>query len=485
MADRTAAFTVEWKPAGSWVDITSSIAEVSGDLELSGNRDNALSFGDASDLRCTVQTSNLSLQATAYLDVPIRVFFDIDGTEAQEFHGIIAGRDRDQTSLTFQCEGFQRLIARTRVYSPAFFRRPVATATSIASIEDPDDPDYAAGLINYALWQAGGRPAEQDFDFPTATFYYSIPETALLAPEWSWLAGENAWDECLKLARASGGQIFQGGDGIVYYLQPLSFGSGTAAFTFDENVYGDLTEAGTGDLVVTKVQCAYVPRVAQAVQEVLNDTTPRLLPDLVTTTIVLEAQNPLKALLLSGGTLPADALKACFLDGRETVAGDLDVTVTLLGQQITLEIENTSAYPISLNAIVIQGEPIVAGEAGTSSAGTGENMLTLEDNPYVQSQAHAERLCIMALAFHGSQLPLRTASDLIYDPERLVGETVEVDCSRWSLTNVAHLIVAKRHSETGIVAAYDLVPVAGLPTMADFFIIGATSYTGQTKKLGF
>jgi hypothetical protein len=490
----TASFLLEWKPAGSWVDITASIAEVSGDLELSGNTDNALSFGDASDLRCSVKTDDLTLQATAYLDVPIRFTPTISGVTVVAFTGIIAGRDRDQTSLTFACEGYQRLIARTRAYSVARYRRVVATATTVASVEDPDDVAYVGGLINEALWRAGGRPLEQDFTYTTALFYYSVPEDAILAPEWSWLAGENAWDECLKLARASGGQLYQSADGVVRYLQPLSFGSGTATYTFADTlagatnrqgVYGDLTEQGTGDLVVTKVMCSFVPRQKQGIQEVINDTTPRLIPALETTTITLEAQNPLASLLLSGGTLPFDAVKATFLDGRPVVAGDLDITVTLKAQQITLAVENTSANPIAIHALILQGEPIVAGEAGTASAGSGTGTLTIPDNPYIQSQAHAERLCEMVLAFHGTTLPLRSATGCVYDPARSVGETVSLTCSRWSLSAVAHLITAKRHSDTGMEASYDLVPVVGLPKSADFFIVGSTSYTGLSRKLGF
>lgn len=480
-----ASYIVEWRPAGVWVDISAHIEKVDGSLELSGNRDNALSFGDASDIRCTVITTNLTLQATAYLDVPIRFTPQIDASGGPVFTGIIAGRDRDQETLTFQCEGYQRLIARTRVYSVVRFRRPVATATTAASVEDPTDGAYQAGLINEALWAAGGRPLEQNFTYPSALFYYSVPESAILAPEWSWLAGENAWDECLKLARASGGQIFQGGDGVVYYKQPLSFGGGTAAYTFDESVYGNLTERGSGDLVVTKVMCPFIPRERQGVQEVINDTTSRLVPDGETITVILEAQSPLYSLVLDGVTLPADAVKATALSGKKVEPGDLDIGVTLLGQQITLAIENTTAEPIAIHALVLQGEPIVAGEAGTASAGTGDVTMTIPDNTYVQSQAHAERLSTMTLAFHGATLPLRSASDLVYDPDRDVGETVSLTSTRWSMSAVAHLIVSKQHSETGIVAGYDLVPVAGLPTSADFFIVGATSYVGQTKKLGF
>jgi hypothetical protein len=481
----TATYIVEWKPAGSWVDISAHIEAVDGDWNLSGNKDNALSFGDASELRCTVKTVNLTLQATAYLDVPIRVTFAMDAATGYAFWGVIAKRDRDQESLTFECEGYARLIRRTRVYTESRFRRPVATATTAASVEDPADGSYVAGLINETLWEAGGRPLEQDFSYPTALFYYSVPETAILAPEWSWLAGEDAWGECLRLAQAAGGQIFQDADGVVQYLQPLSFGEGSSAATFDEDVYGDLTEQGSGELVVTKVVCPYIPRVAQALQEVINDTTPRLVNAGETVAIVLEAQNPLKSILTTGGGLPDGAIKATFLDGRVVAATDFTQAAVLHGQRVTLTVENTSAYPFAIDALVIQGEPIVAGEAGVVTVGSGDVALTVQDNPYVQSQAHAERLATMILAFHGSTLPLRSATDLVYDPDRSVGETIELTCSRWSLSAVPHLIVSKQHSETGIVAGYDLVPVAGLPKSSDFFIVGATSYTGQTKKLGF
>lgn len=481
----TADFTAEWKPSGSWDDITSHIESISGDLELSGNRSNALSFGDSSTMRCSVKTVNLTLQGTAYLDVPVRIEFDINSTAKVEFHGIITGRDRDQQSLTFSCEGFQHVIARTRVYTPVRFRRPAATQTTISSVEDPSDGAYQAGLINEALWRAGGRPADQDFDYPSATFYYNVPEYAILAPEWSWLAGENAWDECLKLAQAAGGQLLQGADGIVRYVQPLSYGDGSASYTFDENVYGDLTERGTSERTVTKVCCPYIPRVRQGMQQVVNDTTPRLVAAGATETIVIEAQNPLASLLLAAGKLPSDAIKATFLDGRVVSASDYTQSVALAGQRITISITNNTSTPFAINALTIQGEPIVAGEAGVVEVGSGSNALTIQDNAYIQSRAHAERLAAMTLAFHGTTLPLRTASGCVYDPNRSVGETVALTSSRWSLSAVPHVIVAIRHSNTGMQSEYDLVPVSGLPKSSEFFIISSTDYTGLSRKLGF
>lgn len=484
MAIYTANFTVEWKPSSTWIDISSSIESVSGSLELTGNRSNALSFGDSSALRCEVRTVDLSLQGTAYLHVPIRVTLGMSGTNKREFHGIITGRNRDQETLSFECEGFQRLIARTRVYTPVRYRRPVATKTTSSSVEDPTSSSYQGGLINEALWRAGGRPFEQDFSYPSATFYYSVPEYAILAPDWSWLAGENAWDECLKLAQAAGGQLYQAADGVVRYLQPLSYGSGSATYTFNEDVYGDLTEQGTSDLTVTKVSCPYIPRTRQGMQQVVNDTTPRLVAGSASETIVIEAQNPLASILLESGKLPADALKMTFIDGRIVGTAQYTQSVSLAGQRITITITNSTTTPFVINAITIQGEPIVAGEAGVVEVGSGE-ALTIQDNAYIQSRAHAERLATMVLAFHGTTLPLRSASGCVYDPNRYVGETVNVTSTRWALSAVPHVIVAIRHSDTGMQSEYDLVPVAGLPRNDEYYIIGNTNYTGQTKKLGF
>lgn len=200
MAVFSAVYSASIQVAGVWTTVTSTILDLSGSNEATLNPDNALAFGDSSQTRITVR-AKLALQTYAWELVPFKATFGINGHSELAFHGVITGRERTIDELTFTCEGFAALLRNTKAYSPAFHRRPIATKTTAASVEDPDEPAYQAGPINWLLWQAGGRPVEQDSN-PTyvseASFWYSC-DHALLAPDWTWIAGENAWDEALKL----------------------------------------------------------------------------------------------------------------------------------------------------------------------------------------------------------------------------------------------------------------------------------------------
>jgi hypothetical protein len=500
----TAGFRAYWKPAGSWVEITSHIKQISGNLELAGDKSNALAFGDSSTIACAMETLDLSLQATAYDGVPAKVDFTIAGNEQRGFTGIITGRERAKNTMAFQCEGYKRTISRTRIHSPMFERRPAATKTTATSIENPAVSNYAGGLINYALWQSGGRPLEQIATYPTATFYYSVPEYAILSPDYAWLAGEDTWDECLKLARASGGQLYQDRSGTIVYKQPLSFGNGTALYTFDENMYGDLKEAALTDQAATKVICPVIPRTKQLVQTVIEDSTPRRIPGGVgqTLTITLEPQNPIAAngwLLVAPTTaipryqLPADAIRAVFGSGSvPTVNVHYGYTVATAAQQIVLVFTNKTAWPITVSNLIIKGAPVVAGETETVTSVSvvltdpeKYRTMTLPDNPYIQTRSHGQRIADMTIAFSANALPLITASDCLYDPDRYVGESVNLARAAWGLSATKHLIVAKRDSKTGTRADYDMVSVAGLPYSDQFFTVGPTHWAGTVKRLGY
>src|SRR5262249_45006677 len=135
-----------------------------------------------------------------------------------------------------ECVGASAFAQPTKAYSGLFVLRALFTKTSASSIEDPANGSYAAGVGNYGLWQAGGRPYEQSGSYPSASFYYSCDQ-AVLCPPFSWLAGEDAWAELQKLAQAAGGQLYQNTLGTVVYRQPLAIVANTPTYPFDESVY--------------------------------------------------------------------------------------------------------------------------------------------------------------------------------------------------------------------------------------------------------
>lgn len=484
----TARYQVEWKPAGSWADISAQILDVKGGSELTGNRDNALAFGDSSDSKASVEVKD-SLAASAWARTPIRVTFTINAGSGKAFAGIITGRDREGAKMRFSCTGYAELIRATKAYSPPFYLRPVATKTTAASVEDPTSGSYQAGLINWILWQAGGRPIEQNFNgtYQTAAkFWYSCDQAAL-APKWSWAAGEDGWAECQKLAQASGGQMFQASDGTVCYRQPYGYADASPLYLFNEDVYsGEPTETASAMKLSTSVRCSYVTRAERPMQKVAEDSTPRQIYPGAVETITVEPSWPITTLEAeTNGSLKSDAIQATFGSGEKAVLGThYTATAVVQAHQVILTITNTSAYPIQLWGYVLKGKPIMASESGSVVVGSGNDQRTIDDNPYIQSEQHARRLANLYLLYYSTPRPVRTIRRCVFDPSRTVGEVVSLTISRWGIVAQPHIILSIQHDETGLFSDYQLAYVGDLPKASDYFQIGP-SYSGQSKKITY
>lgn len=484
-----AAYTVEWKPAGVWAGVTAYVLNVTGDNTLSTNQRNPLSFGEAGEMPFSV-TVRRALGVSMWSFVPIRVLFTRDTTSVRHFHGVIVGYSGDLDTVEFSCRGYAELIKRrTRsVFSNALYRRPVFTKTTAVSVEDPTHVSYRGGLGNYILWQAGGRPKEQDGAYPSADFYYSADQ-AIIAPDWSWLAGENGWDELQKLAQGAGGNIYQDKDGVIRFAQPLNVANPAPSYAFTQSVYGDISESASAEDLMTKAVVSFVPRVKRAVQEVVNDSTPRLVPASGAISFTLEPQWPLASLEYATGSttqLASAAIQASFLsDGAPVSQGGSGYThtVTFKAQQISLTITNATARPFAINRVILRGEPITAGEGGTVTSGTGDVELTKEDNPYIQSRTHAQRLADMAVAIYGSGRLVRSLTGCPFDPSRYVGEVVTLTCAELGLSGATHLIAGKSIDQ-GEESTYALLDISGVPRTSDYFVVTSIAQS-VTKKLGF
>jgi hypothetical protein len=483
MAVATANYQVEWKPASSWGDITSSVLSVSGGNAITGNRDNALAFGDSSDSTAEVEVKD-SLGGS-WARAPIRITYTVNGVAAKAFAGIILEREREDPTMRFRAVGYAELIRATKAYSEPMYRRPVATKTTAASVEDPSSGSYRAGLINWIFWQAGGRPLEQAGSYPSATFYYSCDEAAL-APQWSWAAGEDGWAECQKLAQASGGQVFQASDGTVMYRQPYGYADATPLYTFDESVYKDVGEQASAAKRCTSVRCSYVTRAERPLQKVAEDSTPHFIHVGETLTLTVEPSWPISELeTASGASVAKDALQMTFGSGEQATLGThYSATATVKAQQVVLIITNTTTYPLQLWSYTLKGKPIMASEGGSVIVGSGTEQRTIDDNPYIQSEPHARRLAHLYLLFYGSARPVRTIKGCVYDPDRTVGEVVNLTITRWGITAQPHIIVSIEHDETGLFSDYQLAYVGDLPKASDYFQIGP-SYSGQSKKIAY
>lgn len=482
-------FTCEWRPAASWDDITAFCLEVRGDFSTTGSG-NGVAFGDSSDAGATItidpNAAGGPLDISTWAYVPLRVTFTVDAQVARGVAGVIIDMDQGIDTVQFGVTGWKQLISTVRVYSGLFTRRPIATKTTATSIDDPADGDYAAGPLNWLLWQAGGRPYEQAGSYTSAAFYYSLSQ-APIAPKYSWVAGEDGWEEALRLVRAAGGQLYQRPDGVVAYVSPLSIAGGAALFALSQDDYQDISRRGSAADVVSSYTTTYVPRIQAGMQEVVSDTEARVIAAGEILTIPLEPQYPLAGIeTAAGGTqLLPDAISATSYDGTQAEqTSDYTHTIYLAAQLITLVIENVSGQSFVIEKITIRGLPIVPGEAGTVTVGSGTPTLSIEQSAYIQSESHAQRLARMALAFYDVPRPVITAQGVLFDPEvHQIG--VAGTLTEWGVVDAPVVILGVAHSETGVTANLDLVETDGLPKLADYFLVQTASQAGETKLIGY
>lgn len=493
MAVVTASTLVEWLVSGSWVDITSSVQHVPDSVsQLTGGSDNPLAFGDSAESTCQVEVIDTLTAGADVTGRPIRVTFGINGSTVRAFVGSIQeqAEESNDATVTFSCVGASEQIRVSKAYSPALYLRPAATQTTALSVEDYTNPAWQAGLMNYVLFRAGGRPYDQAGSYPGAAFYYDLDQ-AVLTPTWAWVAGEDGWAELQKLAQAAGGQLYQDTLGVVRYKSPLSIVGNSPTFTFDNTIYKSARRSRKRGQLATKVIVSYLPREARPLQQILDDTTPRLIHDGETITFTLEPQWPLKSLEINSGTtdiqgftgsenLGTQALIVTDLTGEAIAQGVSGYAhqLTCAAQRITISVTNFADRPIVLWRVVLRGEPITAGEAGNVEAGSGTAERQVSDNPYIQSKHHATRLANLILTFYASARAAVELSDCVYDPARTVGEVVGFTASRWSVSGVSHVITRIAPKETGAKADYTIVPVAGLPAVGDYYTVSASAQAG-------
>lgn len=491
-------YSVEIDQGSGYVTISGAEVEnISTKLVTTNNIDNGFAFG-------TVATTDTSITITDAVTVAnwqlakIRVNYGFDTSDkVTAFEGVITKRQRQGRRFQYECAGFHYLIERTKIYTDIFYRRPIATKTTALSVEDVTNGNYRGGLLNNIMWRSGGRPFEQPsyVSDPAFKFWYSFDES-IVKPRWSWISGENAWEEAYRLVRAAGGQLYQDVDGVIYYKQPLTFGyvaSGATLYEFTTNTFQTIQEDASTAENVNTVKSAFIERVLQPMQQVYDSSTPYLIPISANDhEIVLEMQYPVYAY---GSNITAaqiirskEPIKAVYFDGRDATDDYADLPVVVStdeAQRLTLLFDNNTGEPVVLSKIVIPGRPITAGSEGIASYTNGSGSeLQMEDNLYIQSFAQAYRLIRMIYDFYHTNRALITLGGVGYDPDRYLGEVVELTFSEWSLSHAEHRIIALEYTN-GDLMNVTLAPIDGLPTRDDVFIVGVAYSDGTTKQVSY
>lgn len=475
------------------------IVSVQGVLESAAGT-NGISFGTSVFPSCTITTTE-ALLTYDWHDLKVRISYSFESADmVRHFTGIVISRKREDRFLVFECRGFDMKIENKKVYSPLFYRRPLATDTTLTSVEDPTNASYQAGLMNYVFWQCGGRPyAQESFNisgigivWPSAEFYYDC-DPALIAPEWSWISGEDALDDLFRMARATGGQVYQDTLGVMRYVQPFSFSNGTPIYTFTDgtgggvNNFATITEEANSVESFSTIQCTYTIRRLEALQEVYNKDEPFIIASGETKTIIAETQYPVYTYEYQEASIPsgviASGIVAHYFDGR---AAYLGATInTSSAQKLSITLTNTSYEPVVVSNLLFKGRPIIAGDAAIAKYGNGTPELQLEDNPYIQTEDHAFSLCRMTHDFYSQPRQVITLGNCGFDTDRLVGELVYVTYQPWTMSGVLHRIISLEHEDTGAMMNVKLVNVEDIPARSDFYIVGTSYNANDIYKVSY
>lgn len=475
-------YSVQVHNGSSWVTVGSQyIVSIQGDSSTSLDHDNPLGFGDNSEQSVTITTTYDF--PYDWLMTPVRVYLGFAGSNDLVFSGYIESRTRNDYICEFTCSGLIKKIQNTKIYTDIFIDRAVTETTS-TSIENPANANYKAGIVNYILWNCGGRPYEQASSYTNAVFYYSC-QPAIITPRYTWVNGENVWDELLRLVRVCGGQIYQDNEGVIRYINPLSYNNGSSIYTFDTSKFYNISEDTKTEQYLNEVRCNYTPRYKGATQQVYEESVPRLINPLSSLDMVAETESPVFSVIFDYKGAESTVL-VNFKGVRMVKGTDYTISdITTSAQRVTFKINNLRSEPIILHKVTLHGEPLLSSDQKSYIYGSGDPSKQIEDSIYIQNEYHAERLTLMVRDFYGVARPIITLEGCGYDPDRYLGELVNLTYSPWGLSSVKHRIVQIEHDGTGTTMTVKLVPVSDLPTYSNFFIVG-NSYNGSdSRKLGY
>lgn len=482
------AFDVLVWSGSAWVSVKSHVTQASARVDAIGSHRNAAVMGPSVSPEAQVELAIAGWSQATDL-TPVRIQFGYGTSDLlTRFGGIITERGRGPQYGRWQLRGWNAHIERQSVRSPLFRRRPIATRTTTTSAEDPALSTSRAGLINYILWMCGGRPYEQAGAYPSALFYYRC-STALIGPEHSWIPGDNPWEVMRRLCRAAGGQMYQDGEGTICYVDPITLASGAPVFTFtDENLtaaqrtaqgkagYEDIELEIDSTVPLTGVTTNFTSRLRQGEQQIYGDTTVRRIPASGSITVTCDSELPLAA--VSGVAIDGHVTRT----GAKLANGQVTVTPNFSSaQRVLVTLANTLTVPVTIDAVRVTGRPVSAGEQGSSSyIVSSANIITAEDNAYVQSERHAAMLSRMLYDGGATGGQLYRLRRCIYDVDRFLGEIVGLTSSEMGITNLRCRLVAI--DTNGIWKDVVLAPLGSLPTRDSVHIIGSIS---GTKDLAY
>jgi hypothetical protein len=472
-------YTVEYWDGAAWTAIGDQyVANVTADFTADDGGAQPLGFSASVGVSGSL-TLTSDAPAFTWERTPIRARFGFETSDqVTGLYGVITDRRDSPEAIAFALAGLDLYISGQTHYSPMIAGRPAATATSATSVEDPADGVYAAGIVNWILWQCGGRPIEQVADYPDAAYYYTC-QTAIMGPAYAWIAGDDPWQELGRLCASCGGQLYQRPDGVVAYVNPLTLG-GTAAYTLDVETCE--SETRTDDLI-RQYTVTYTTRAPQPFGLVYSDTTPRLIKDGDTLTFSVSPDAPVVSWYTTDGShVHADHILIVDYTGQPVI-GLAPVFTEQAGGRATISVENTSGGHVVVTRLTLYGVALAVVAEGTHVTGSGTPQAT-NDAVNVQDRTHARRIGAMVMDFYATTRARRHVTGIGYDPDRVVGEVVTLTCDQPSISG-AHRMNTIAPGDTGATMDVDLVDVSDIPVLTDFFLVDTAYADATTRKWGY
>lgn len=476
----TYGYTVEYYDT-SWHTVAAAdVIDVSMRHRISANSDNPLAPGDNSEASgdVTVKLGAIPITSTA---PRLRITYRVDGQPATALVGMATDIQDDSTDreTRLRVDGIKSHIANVRYASPMFWGRPVATATTNASIEDPLASGYVAGILNWIMWQADGRPLQQSGSYPNALFYYDFRD-ATIGPDTAWLVGDDSWQEAQKLAFAAGGRLYQAEDGTVRFRSVLDIAASGSGAILDEGQYRAIERRWTWTQTAATLTCSYTPRRVTGWQLVLDDTNARQIDAGDTLTLDLEPQYPVAVWGRFQGY-------ATWIDARSVpYSGSSGITwsVQPYAQRLHVSLTNHGTEPLIVNRMTCQGRPLQPGTAGDVTVGSGTPTLAIGDNEFIQSRSQAERLATLLLQLYAPR-PIYRLIECRYDAGRFMDVVVRVSSALYGLSDTPCLLVERSDDDTGLTSTYTVAPMSDLPRADQLFQIDAIYSGADTREWGY
>lgn len=537
-----------------------------------------ISLGIAAPPQATIQlvkkdSSRVTSRIFNWRFANVAVQFSTNGVDfSVAFAGFIETRSEDLNTVSFQCQGYMKLLEYYKHVTPLWTDKPVATfipdipvdqkpwstTTSgvwgvYASNQDPTTLKGSfTGTVNTVFWLLGGRPVKYKDHYankePNVRFWFDC-DHAPIVPKFTWLNQENINDDFLSLVTSAGGQINQMRDGTVRFENPHSFAPETSTtYTVNDSMFSSLSIDEESAVAYGKIVITFSPRFLGANKAVLDSPIGKYLPYNEEYTHEVEFQQPVDRLTnntyygsgitfaQSGGYFgidefieSTDFVKAVDYNGdtasvslkvprlsnlyfakrvyrwtgdpaTSTWGYEHDIKKTA-GQYIKLVVKNRDpARSLYLSKISLFGIPVIAGDPQTIKEDipleypelvnlgvipSGFREVRFNDNPYVQSRDHAQRILDVVKYLHKRARPKVQINDLVYDASVSVGDIIKINSLAYNIINQKYKVIEVQVNKTGSYMNLGCIDVSDIKTREDFFIVGREYAIDAEKYLSW